>query len=247
MCTVTVIPLGHAGGFRVACNRDERRTRPPARPPEVRGFGPRRGVMPVDPEAGGTWVAANDAGLVLTLLNYNTTPPARPAAPASRGLIIPSLLECETAEEAAGRGADLVVSEFQPFRLVMLDRNGCAELTSDGRELALCRHSLKAGPLLFTSSGLGDDLVAGPRRELFFRTMANAPDAAGQDAFHRHRWPGRPEVSVCMSRGDASTVSFTVVELVDRGVTMFYRGAAPLPGSGWSSREHLTLPVATPP
>ncbi len=76
-----------------------------------------------------------------------------------------------------------------------------------------------------TSSGLGDHVVEPPRRALFTRMFAGAaPDdfAAIQDAFHRHRWPDRPHLSVDMDRADAETVSLTVIELDDVSVTMRY-------------------------
>src|SRR5206468_9651830 len=93
MCTVTVIRLPHdparagggrsapgwggrpRGGIRVASNRDELRSRAPGLAPEVRGFGSRRAMMPIDPVSGGTWIAVNDAGLAMTLLNANFAQP----------------------------------------------------------------------------------------------------------------------------------------------------------------------------
>ncbi|MFG0251809.1 MAG: hypothetical protein ACF8NJ_02930, partial [Phycisphaerales bacterium JB038] len=75
MCTVTVIPLAAsddgAGGYRMACNRDELRTRPEALPPVQRTYGDRRAWLPVDPVSDGTWIGLNEVGLALTLLNGN--------------------------------------------------------------------------------------------------------------------------------------------------------------------------------
>ena len=68
-------------------------------------------------------------------------------------------------------------------------------------------------PLLFTSSGLGDHLVEGVRRELFEGFFAGPAEGwrAAQDGFHRHRWEeGRGHLSVNMARPDARTVSFAV-------------------------------------
>jgi len=84
-------------------------------------------------------------------------------------------------------------------------------------------------PVMFTSSGLGDARVEGPRRELFHDWFGDDPAQwpAQQDAFHRHRWPDRPELSVCMSREDARSVSLTVVEVTAAGVSLTYHGAPP--------------------
>jgi hypothetical protein len=74
-----------------------------------------------------------------------------------------------------------------------------------------------------TSSGLGDALAAGPRRALFedwFRDKATT--RCVQDAFHRHRWPNAPEMSVRMSRPEACTVSITTLEVGPTRITMAY-------------------------
>src|SRR3712207_9571694 len=62
-------------GFRVAFSRDELRVRLAGLPPGVGVFGARRAVHPTDAAAGGTWIAVNDAGLVLFLLNVNLPSP----------------------------------------------------------------------------------------------------------------------------------------------------------------------------
>jgi hypothetical protein len=81
-------------------------------------------------------------------------------------------------------------------------------------------------PFMLTSSGLGDELVAPPRRELFDRMITfgeQTPEA--QDAFHRHAWPDRGYLSVRMRRADARTVSYTVVELSVHARNMRYEPA----------------------
>ena len=53
------------------CNRDERRSRPAALPPQVHDLGGRLAAFPVDPRGGGSWVGVNDVGIVVTLLNVS--------------------------------------------------------------------------------------------------------------------------------------------------------------------------------
>jgi hypothetical protein len=48
-----------------------------------------------------------------------------------------------------------------------------------------------------------------------------------QDLFHRHSWPGATQLSVCMRRPDACTVSHTVVELGRETAVMTYLPHAP--------------------
>src|SRR5262249_30651056 len=149
-----------------------RHTRPAALPPVRLRCGARWAVHPIDPVGGGTWVAVNDAGLALALLNVTArpggatvVPPAEPAP--SRGTIIPALLSCGDLSAAVAAAAALDTTPLPPFRLVLADRGEVAELRScDGRPRLVRRGPLSA-PCLFTSSGLGDRLVEGPRRRLF--------------------------------------------------------------------------------
>jgi hypothetical protein len=242
MCTVTVVPA--RGAIRLACNRDELRSRPAALPPRIERFGPRRAVLPVDTTSGGTWVAVNDAGLALALLNVNSRkgPSERPAAPRSRGTIIPALLHADTPLSAALSALALDPAEYAPFRLVLVNRCEGVEMHSDGTRMRLIRRIGLTHPQFFTSSGLGDQAVDVPRRQLFgefFDWPGDRP--AQQDAFHRHRWPDRPHLSVCMERQDARTVSHAVVSLGPDRVTLSYHPDAP---DRPAEVVTLTLPIA---
>jgi hypothetical protein len=201
-------------------------------------------VLPVDPTSGGTWIAVNDAGLALALLNVNSRNgiAAPPAAPLSRGNIIPALLHAQTPLAAAFSALDLDAAHYAPFRLVLVNRREGVEVHSDGARVRLvCRNGLTR-PQLFTSSGLGDQAVEGPRRQLFGEFFDRPGDQlAQQDAFHRHRWPERPHLSVCMDREDARTVSHTLVLLGPDRVTLRYHPDAP---DRPAEAVTLTLPLA---
>jgi Transport and Golgi organisation 2 len=228
MCTVTIIPLG--SGIRLACNRDESPLRPPALPPRVVEFGQRRALMPIDPVSGGTWIAANDAGLIVTLLNYYAGPHDRnaPVPKRSRGAIIPGLLDAATLAEAFERTGSIVAGDFADFRLVLADRESVAEVLLDKGTITRAPPARIDGPLLFTSSGLGEAVVGPPRRALFDHFFTKDADwRERQDEYHRHSWPERRHVSVCMRRPDARTVSYTVVEHESNSVRMMYHADAP--------------------
>ena len=80
MCTVSVIPLHDHRGYRLVTNRDELRSRPPATRPRLHTPATTLGaIWPVDSDAGGTWIATNDAQLTLCTMNINPDP--RPAPP----------------------------------------------------------------------------------------------------------------------------------------------------------------------
>jgi hypothetical protein len=243
MCTVTVVTSRQT--VRLACNRDELLSRPVALPPRIEEFGQRRAVLPVDPTSGGTWVAVNDAGLALVLLNVHSRNGTRApqAATRSRGKVIPALLHDDTPLSGAFSALALDPAQYAPFRLVLVNRGEAVEVHSDGSEVRLVRRIGMSRPLLFTSSGLGDQLVEGPRRQLFRECFDQPGDVlARQDAFHRQRWLDRPHLSVCMDREDARTVSHTVASIGLDSVTLTYHPDAPdRPAEAVS----LTLPIAS--
>lgn len=234
MCTLSAIPLTRdqpAGmtAIRLVCNRDEARLRPAAVPPRVENFGARQAILPRDPQAGGTWIAVNDAGLALVLLNAYSEPDALPRpAKVTRGAIIPSLLDANTLDEAVARAGQIDAARFAPFRLVVLDRREIVELAIQDGSLTVRERADIVRPLMHTSSGLGDALVGEPRRRLFTEMFSGDDDwTATQDAFHRHRWPGREGISVAMNRDEACTVSQTIIEIDARHTHMTYLGAPP--------------------
>jgi len=221
MCTVTIVP--HGGGIRIVCNRDERRSRAGALPPVARSAAAGSAIYPIDPLSGGTWIGANDGGLAAVLLNR--TPACargRAAAPRSRGLIVPALLECRSIDAAVAAAAALDCRQFEPFLVVLVGLGRGVALTSGAARCARASFD-PARPHLFTSSSLGDDLVEPPRRMLFERLVVGAGDRlAGQLRFHEHQWPHAPHLSVRMQRDAAATVSRTTIDLGVGGVRMAY-------------------------
>lgn len=232
MCTVTALPRTLLSSdvspdrllLRVVCNRDELLTRAPALPPTLWAAGHRRALMPIDPHGGGTWIAANDAGLVFVMLNVNDGLPAQ-AGDISRGTIIPTLVGCGTVSRALTHAQQIQADRFAPFRLLIVDRHEVVDCWPVGGRIRHRRSYLRSA-ILRTSSGLGDAVVAGPRRTLFQRMFTGTPDArVAQDYFHRHQWPGREAISVHMRRSDAGTVSRTVVEVRESSVRLSYQAS----------------------
>jgi hypothetical protein len=213
-------------GFRLRCNRDERRDRAPALPPAVHGLLHRTAIFPVDPAWPGTWVGVNDTSLAAALLNRSadSTAPLDKSRRRSRGLIIPYLLECASLADAVQRSAAVDPSDFDRFRLAMVQRDTLATLTSDGAELAVDVTDL-ARPTMLTSSSFGDALVERPRRRLFERIFADEERSwvQAQNLFHRHQWQSRPGISLRMERADAKTVSQTFVSVTGSTIELRYR------------------------
>jgi len=223
MCTVTIVP--YQDGFRLVCNRDERRDRQIALPPSVRRLASVSAAYPSDPEGGGTWVGLNDAGVVATLLNrtVDTVADRDSVGSSSRGLIVPRLLRCRSLIEALDQVAALDVTQFRLFRLLVVQRMAAAVVTSDGASVSLETMTLSQ-PIMLTSSSLGDAFVELPRRRLFERMVLSGEPQwlRAQRTFHAHQWPSRQEISVRMERADARTVSRTVISVTSRALDLRY-------------------------
>ena len=223
MCTLTVISIGDSGdgvrGYRLVHSRDEQRTRAPGEPGQWRDTPSGRVWSPRDPDAGGTWLGVREDGLAYGLLNLNIPPNGRPTPTATRGRVIDRLFaEPVDAEGDAdlARIAGFGVDAMAPFRLVRVetgtDRAWLARWDGLGLEVQEIGR-----PVCLVSSGLGDDRVL-PRLGLFDEMVIANPTARAQDAYHRHRWNDRPEISVLMSRETARTESIVTVEVNARGV-----------------------------
>ncbi len=222
MCTVSVIRL--PGLLRLVSNRDERRTRPVALAPALANAGGLRVLAPTDPASRGTWIACSEIGLAVALLNVNPPDADAGVPPRSRGGIVPGLMRARSIEEVAARAAEIDHREYSPFRLVAVHA-GEDHVVEIAPATGVVRRFPLAIPQMFTSSGLGDHHVEGPRRQLFERTVVRGGERDlrdRQDRFHAHRWRDRLAVSVHMSRADAWTVSRTTIEIGDEEIGMFY-------------------------
>ena len=222
MCTVSVIAL--RGLLRLVSNRDERRTRPTALPPALTHASDLRVLAPTDPSSLGTWIACSEIGLAIALLNVNPLNAGARVPPRSRGDIVPGLMRARSLDDVVALAATIDHREYSPFRLVAVHA-GEQDVLEVAPAAGKVRRLPLATPHMFTSSGLGDQKVEGPRRQLFERTVVRSGNRDlrdRQDRFHAHRWRDRQAVSVHMSRADAWTVSRTTIEIGDAHIAMFY-------------------------
>ena len=231
MCTVSWI---HDPDHFVLCsNRDELNTRAPALPPVEREINGLRALLPVDADAGGTWIGVNERGLCLCLLNrYDKALDALPAPNAlfaSRGELIPYFLGAASADgvidELLRWPAERIdLRRYRPFTLCVTDPL-VPPLIVDwtGRRLRLESDGAARLPLVSSSA---DQAGAQASRSALWRALQ--PQTAGDlSAFHANHADGPSACSVCMHRADARTVSFTQVSVTARAVALSYQPGAP--------------------
>ena len=222
MCTVSVIHLPN-GGYRVVHSRDEQRSRAPGTTPKEHVLrapdgSPVRAWWPIDPDAGGTWVACCANGLTHGILNVNIDAPSAREPRKSRGALIPQRILLDTPERVMDSLVHEDLSHYTSFRYFVVSPNEIRIARWDGQDLEIEVHR-GTEPICMASSGLGDELVQ-CRLPLFHQMVGADRTPASQDRFHDHQWPERTEYSVMMSRPDARTVSIVTVESDGRNPPM---------------------------
>ena len=226
MCTVTIVPL--ADGYRLMCNRDEQHSRPAALPPRRVRIDGHETTMPIDPQGGGSWIAAADGGLSVAMLNR--MPPRAPAADRtlrSRGEIVASLASSRGLEEIMAALERIDPAAYRAFQLVAVAGGEVVAATSDSVGIDIVTRKLQQ-PVIFTSSSLGDSSAELMRVPLFQAMVVHAEDQlAGQRAFHAHRWPRCGAFSVVMCRADARTVSRSTIDVRGGTNTFVYEPLGP--------------------
>jgi len=255
MCTVTFLE-GRNGRLCIGHNRDELRSRGKALAPEIWEDAGTRIVAPRDSDAGGTWVAANDAGLCVAVLNNYQGDASRAQKPCrSRGAVVLDLARCrslaEVDKELHQVGKETLV-HTRPFLLGAAqvargDRRAEAlQVLWDGAHLHLEPLPL---PAVLVSAIWHRDRTAIARREELPDLEAALRHADGSERkqeilkwFSSHDKQRSPR-AVCMHRLLAQTVSHTWIEVDSDAVTVEYREGPPCKSKGFVSMR-LSLAAA---
>jgi hypothetical protein len=218
-------------GYRVFFNRDERTERRPGIAPALRERGSTRFLAPLDGDFGGTWIAASERGLTLCLLNGTPMLPPEPAARRSRGELPLALIDSRSTAEVRTRIAGIGLAAFHPFVLVGFDPDGSG-LVLSWQAATLAEEALPDGAPLVSSSFSTEEVRA--ERIAVYRSAVGRPDPDEATElhlrFHESHLPRRGPHSVCMHREDASTVSFTWVEIGSAEVRMRHVAGPPCGG-----------------
>ena len=236
MCTVSWIHTPK--GYHLLSNRDERHTRKPALAPVIQEAGGVRFIAPIDGDHGGSWIAVNQFGITFSLVNRyrcgQCSSETKPKLP-SRGLLLTSLADCSSQDDAHSRFDSLNLAAYLPFTVVvlapgkpslLLHWTGCDSLVECNGETAM--------PLI--SSSFDPRGVEVYRKRLF---NALAAERGGVDLkllmdFHSSHAPIPSAYSPCMHRENALTVSFSKVTVADGAIEFVY---FPIPPCARRERE----------
>ncbi|MBK1876999.1 NRDE family protein [Pelagicoccus mobilis] len=221
MCTASWRADG--GRFSLCFNRDERRSRKEALPPKLLERSGPRTLAAIDPEGGGTWLAVNECGLCVYLLNnYAAQARVKPLGEAvSRGKLPLELSLCLSRESAnATLLKELDLSCFNPFLIALADRSEVSVFAWDG--VALLPVEL-ARPLLTTSSYKTEEIESYRTKE-YERRLAERSGLTASErfAYHTELAHADPAFNPLMLRADSRTHSVSVVEVDEKGIRYRY-------------------------
>lgn len=230
MCTVSWIH--DPGGYHLFANRDENKNRAPAAAPQMERVEGVRFLAPLDPDGGGTWIAANEYGISLCLLNganLSERPAAAPESPArSRGLVVRDLIMAGSSAEFRSRLLALDLARVAPFTILALETGRPAMAGEwNGTDLVIVNSAEAYMPLASSSY---DGAGARRRRRRELREMAESEggiDSGLLFEFHSSHGNGADAYSTCMHRPDAETVSFSHVRVTPEEIRFWYSPAAP--------------------
>ncbi len=219
-------------------NRDELYSRGRALPPARATRNGTTYVAPTDTDAGGTWIASNEYGLTVCLLNYyhEAMPPA-PSEPRSRGQLVLDAVSFPDSELVDAFLNQSNQSIYRPYTMLVFHRS--KEVTQyrwGGRRLT--RTVGISAPV--TSSGFDFASVEPERVRTYHQTVPENPGHDDLVAFHQSHAPERGAYSICVHRSDGGTRAFSIVRVDETGVAFHHKdGPACEPGPESDVLLHL--------
>lgn len=226
MCTVSFIAKQR--GYLLGMNRDEKLTRERGVAPKILKSQGRRIICPSE-RGGGTWIALNESGTTLALINWYSVVERVRANALSRGEIVRAGSHADKPSDVEAALQKLPLRRINPFRLIGVFplSHTVMEWRWNLRELTRVEHKWETQQWI--SSGY-DEPTAQRIRSRSFRTAQNQKTAgtlAWLRSRHRSHTPSCGPFSTCMHRADAATVSYTEVVVTGRSAVMRYQPAAP--------------------
>ncbi|MEM1221136.1 MAG: NRDE family protein [Verrucomicrobiota bacterium] len=209
-------------------NRDEKITRSRGLPPRLIESEFCDILMPVDPDAGGTWIGVNQMGVVIALLNnyphYQATSPDQ----RSRGRLVVDLLkQSENAADCMQRLSSQNLGRYRGFLLFAMDLESKPQATEWAGEFLRPIPLLgSTGLHLLTTSSVRSEACLEYRRKLFCRE-SRTPEYLRSK--HQHFERADPALGPLMIRDDAATDSITEVRLEDANFTMSFQSISDNP------------------
>jgi len=235
MCTLSFLPSKRS--FLAAMNRDESHTRPAALPPRILEANDTEVICPRE-VGGGTWIACNEQGNLLALLNWHVAVPGSLIQQRqTRGSVIPALITARNSTETNARLSSAFLAAVLPFRLVGVFRSQAevCEWGWDGSRMTKVDHPWARRH--WFSSSISDSRATEERlRTIESAVLPSSPmDEVWLRKLHASHSPAPGPFSLCVHRPDASTVSYTMVRCDDASLSMGYLDGSPCRRAGFDA------------
>lgn len=233
MCTLTWKFSETNSGYTLLFNRDEMKTRKRAIPPSLKetdcGI---RYLAPIDADAGGTWLAVNQFGLTVCLLNYYAAAEPDTKDLHSRGEVVVNLAGCHSIEALEQRLRSMPLKHYRGFEVVAI-QNEARHWRWDTAELR------EVDAILPITSSSYDTVAVHKKRQEYFNSLGNTHTIETLKHFHSCHLDDNnqlldtlPETglavnSVCMHREHSQTVSQSMVTVNEDEIRICYTDGSP--------------------
>lgn len=237
MCTMTWFV--NDDGYDLFFNRDERLTRSRALPPTIQVHrnqtstsqnkpvsGDINYISPTDVDAGGTWIAVNEYGFTVCLLNHYQFEQIETYKNwISRGEIVRQFSNIVTLSDAQQMFDSMSLDDYRAFRMFIIEPTGRNLLMVwDGHQERVEQDVTMPK----SSSSVDAKNVKALRKQLFVdRRLDESKSAQEYIDYHSSHMPSRSKDSVCMHREDAQTVSLSHVRVADGQIAFRYADGSP--------------------
>ncbi len=228
MCTMTWFV--HDDGYDLFFNRDERLTRSRALLPTIQHHNnvdrDISYISPTDVDAGGTWIATNEHGLTVCLLNHYQFEQIETYKNwTSRGAIVRQFSNITELVQAKSMFESMVLEDYRAFRMFIIEPSGDNLLLVWDGHKARIEHNASVPK---SSSSVDAKNVKALRKKLFVDLELDKSESAEQYiAYHSSHLPNRSKDSVCMHRKDAQTVSLSHVRVANGEISFRYADGPP--------------------
>lgn len=223
MCTVSWFTT--PTGYELFFNRDESRKRTEALPPESFVGETCEFLSPTDEQGGGSWMAVNQFGITVCLLNlYMDIDLIESDHFISRGQVIRDIADVSSLEEVYQRVSNFNLLQFRTFRVFAIDVEGKNTLLSwNGKELIVENDTLTPK----SSSSVDTEAVRDGRKAMF--REAGLQFSKDRNAFFDYQRGHEPNknYSVCVHRELTKTVSMSHIVVDNEVVNYDYFAGSP--------------------
>lgn len=224
MCTMTWFVSEN--GYELFFNRDEGISRSRATLPAQHTFDGVKCLSPTDTDAGGTWIAVNEYGFTVCLLNHYQFQQIETYKDwISRGEIVKKFASSSNLFASENSFRSMKLNDYRAFRMFIIAPDGSNRLLVwDGHKARVEVNVTKP-----KSSSSVDALQVKKLRKDLFESMSlgQSKNVTDYISYHASHLPSPSKESVCMHREDANTVSFSHVSVKTDTASFSYADGAP--------------------